>query len=409
MTSSPFGRLRRRLLAVAFVDELSPLYAVYTLWFIDNGLDAGQISTVFVIWASVGIALEVPSGALADLVDRRRLIAAGLVLRATGIAIWLIEPTFTGVVIGAVLWALHMSLASGAWEALVHDELVAIGEEHRYAPVMARVGQAISIGVAVGTGVAAIALAAGASLESLGWVTVAVHAVSIWLVLGLPDVRWVVEQETDDESEAGGLAGWWSTLRDGARTAFSTHLLAGIVLVTAGLEGLFVVDEYVPILARDRGVDDAVVPLLVLGVLIGLVAGGEVAARRPDIAPRPLGFALVLGAAGMMIAVTSSAPAALLLVGVGYGIHEVAWVLGDARLQERIGARHRATVSSVRSLLAGLVATAAFVLIGLLSDGDDPSPGLLVPLVLLAVVGLGVTRFLPRAATSVDRSSIIDP
>ena len=47
-------------------------------------------------------------------------------MRAAGIGIWLVWPTFTGVIVGAVLWATHDALASGSWEALIHDELTAI-------------------------------------------------------------------------------------------------------------------------------------------------------------------------------------------------------------------------------------------------------------------------------------------
>ena len=79
--------MRRRLYALAFVDEFAPLYALFTLWFIDNDVTTSQISIVFVVWAALAVVLEVPSGALADRIDRRKLIATAFALRAIGIAI----------------------------------------------------------------------------------------------------------------------------------------------------------------------------------------------------------------------------------------------------------------------------------------------------------------------------------
>lgn len=69
-------QLRRRLYALAFIDEFGPSYAVFTLWFNDHDVTTSQLSIAFVLWAATAIVLEIPSGALADRVDRRRLLAA---------------------------------------------------------------------------------------------------------------------------------------------------------------------------------------------------------------------------------------------------------------------------------------------------------------------------------------------
>ena len=152
MTVSPTsGSLRRRLYLLAFVDEFGPVYAVFTLWFNDNGISTSQISTVFLVWAAIALAFEIPSGALADRVDRRYLLASAFGIRAIGISLWFVWPTFTGVLIGAALWAIHSAVASGSWEALIHDELTAIGQERTYPKVMARISQFSNLGVAAGT------------------------------------------------------------------------------------------------------------------------------------------------------------------------------------------------------------------------------------------------------------------
>jgi len=386
------------LYALSFIDEFGPVYAVWTLWFNDNGVSTSQISTVFILWAGIAIALEIPSGALADRVDRRRLIASAFALRAVGIATWLVWPTFTGLIVGALLWAVHDSLASGSWEALIHDELTAVDDERHYASVMARVSQFSNLGVAAGTVVGAGLLRLDVGLDVLGWLTVAAHAGSMALVLTLPDVRWVT---ASDDDEPATLRAWWATLRAGVRQARTTPVLLRLVVLGALLEGLFLFDEYVPLLSRERGGSDAAAATIVLVVWIGLLVGGEVAARRPDLRGRTIGTLVLLGSAVTATALLTDAVWTLALIAFGYGVHEIAWIPTDARLQERADPQTRATVTSVRGFGSATVAMLFFAFVGVMSDGDDPTPGLVMALVAIVVTGALLVVWLPDAG---DRS-----
>ena len=98
MADVEHARLRRRLYLLAFVDEFGPVYAVYTLWFNDNGISTSQISTVFLVWAAIGLLLEIPSGALADRVDRRHVLASAFGIRAVGIGLWLVLVVLIAIV-----------------------------------------------------------------------------------------------------------------------------------------------------------------------------------------------------------------------------------------------------------------------------------------------------------------------
>lgn len=411
-----FSGLKQRLYLLAFIDEFGPVYAVSTLWFNDNGITTGEISTAFLAWAVFALVLEIPSGALADRVDRRRLLAAAFTIRATGIAIWLLWPTFTGLIIGAALWAAHDAAASGSWEALIHDELSAVDEADGYQTVMARIGQFSHVGIAAGTLLGAALLRLDVDLVTLGWITVAAHAGSVTSVLLLPDVRWVVGTGpphagaveasvgtgpvagpilTDVESATGSFGGWWRTLRHGIRDARHTPTVTRLVVVGAMLEGLFILDEYVPLLARARGGADSAAPVIVFVVWLGLLAGGEVAARRIELSGRVLGCLLIVSVGITTIAFVTTSVWTLMLIGVGYGALETTWIATDARLQERAPATTRATVTSVRGFGGAAVSMTAFAVIGVMSNGDDPTPGHFVVLGALVVAGLLVIEWLP--------------
>ncbi len=411
-----FPTLKRRLYLLAFVDEFGPVYAVYTLWFNDNGITTGEISTAFLAWAVFALVLEIPSGALADRVDRRRLLAAAFGIRAAGITVWLLWPTFTGVLVGAALWAAHDAAASGSWEALIHDELTAVDESGGYQTVMARIGQFSHVGIAAGTLLGATLLRVDVDLVTLGWITVAAHLGSVTSVLLLPDVRWITNVDppragpveasvgtgpvagpimTDVESGHGSFGAWWDTLRHGVRDARHTPTVTRLVILGAMLEGLFILDEYLPLLARARGGADSAAPVIVFVVWLGLLAGGEVAARRVELGGRLLGCLLIASVGITTIAFVTDSVWTLMLIAVGYGALETTWIAADARLQERAPATTRATVTSVRGFGGAAVSMAAFAVIGVMSNGDDPTPGHFVVLGALAAAGLLVVVWLP--------------
>ena len=388
------GALRRRLYALAFIDEFGPVYAVWTLWFSDNDVSTGQISIAFLAWALIALVFEIPSGALADRIDRRRPLAVAFTLRAIGIATWLVWPTYEGLLVGALLWAIHDALASGTWEAMIHDELTAVGDERSYPIVMARISQFSNLGVASGTllGAALLSEQIGivVGLATLGWLTVAAHAGSISLVSTMPDVRWVT-----DTGEPMSYRAYLGTLRDGLSEARRVPVIGKLVVLGALLEGLFLFDEYVPLLSRARGGSDGAAPVIVFVVWVALLIGGEVAARRPDVRGLTVGVALLVGTGVTATALLTEPVWTLALLAVGYGIHEVAWIPTDARLQERATPRVRATVTSVRGFGSATVSMVFFAIVAAMSNNDDPTPGLLAALGLLAVTGILLIAWLP--------------
>ncbi len=170
-----------------------------------------------------------------------------------------------------------------------------------------------------------------------------------------------------------------------------------LLALGAALEGLFLIDEYVPLLTRARGGSDQAAPIIVLVVWIGLLIGGEVAARRPNLSGRALGSALVGAMAVTAVAFVSDLVLALALVAIGYAVLETVWVTTDARLQERTSDVSRATVTSVRGFGSACVSMAMFAVIGIMSNGNDPTPGLFVMIAALAAAGALIARWLPAS------------
>lgn len=104
-------------------------YPILAILFLDLGLTLSQFVTLNAIWAATIFLVEVPSGALADLIGRRKLLVAAAVLMVLEMSVLLLAPKDAGMWLFAfcaanrVLSGLAEAAASGADEALAYDSL----------------------------------------------------------------------------------------------------------------------------------------------------------------------------------------------------------------------------------------------------------------------------------------------
>src|SRR5919107_4626859 len=162
-----------RVVAYAALRELIPIFPVYALLFTDTGLSTGQVSSLLVIWSATHVVLEVPSGAWADTVSRRRLLVLGAALYACCFALWTTVPTYAAFAGGFVLWGLSSSLVSGTYQAYVYDHLQARGATASYRRVIAA-GETSALALNLAATAAATPIVAVWGLVGAGWASVLV-------------------------------------------------------------------------------------------------------------------------------------------------------------------------------------------------------------------------------------------
>lgn len=390
-----YDAVRRRLFALAFVDECAPVGVAFLLWFERNGLSTRQVSLVVATWAITVLFLEIPSGALADRVDRRTLLAAAFSLRFVGVATWWLWPTPAGMVTGTVLWAVHDALASGTWESWVHDQLDSVGRVADYPIVMARLAQ-LAILSAVSAAVVAFIAIEPLGLVSLVWLTLIPFAIEFVFLFRLPSV----DAGTGPDTEPVSLAAWWATLKDGVRQARNVPVLGFLVVTGALAESLTIVDEYLSLVIDGTGAAEIVIPIIVGIGWIGYASGAEVAARWPQTTGRRLAVLLAVGSALGLVGLSGVLGVwGLLLLPVLFCGLSATYILADARLQERVEGDTRATVTSVRGFGTGLAAFVVFLAMAALDPGGGPRVGLIV--LVAAAFGLAWrVRRLPDAISA---------
>lgn len=112
-------------------------YPVFAVFFTDLGLTMAQFLWLNVIWAVTIVVFEVPSGVLADLVGRRKLVIFSALSMVVEMLLLIIAPQHGGwglfaiCAVNRVLSGLAEAAASGADEALAYDSLKIISTDEK--------------------------------------------------------------------------------------------------------------------------------------------------------------------------------------------------------------------------------------------------------------------------------------
>ncbi|RYD18830.1 MAG: MFS transporter [Verrucomicrobiaceae bacterium] len=119
----------RRFIRFGVFYNARAYYPVLAILFLDLGLTLDEFVLLNLIWAAVIFLFEVPSGALADTIGRKKLLVSASVLMVVEMLCLLLAPRDGGAllfglcVLNRVCSGLSEACASGADEALAYDSL----------------------------------------------------------------------------------------------------------------------------------------------------------------------------------------------------------------------------------------------------------------------------------------------
>lgn len=362
---------------------MSPLY------FAAHGVDATAQGTLFVLWSITSFVCEVPSGALADTIDRRALLGVSGVLYTAGFTSWLLFPAYWGFLAGFVLWGVSSSLMSGTFEALVYDELASTGDEASYDKVRTHAETAAVIAIMAGMLLAGPLLTLG-GYRAVGIASVGVAALHTALALLLPPAR---RQEKVAERH------YLAQLRDGLREVRDSPPLRRTILTIAAVVALVAFDEYFSLFFAAAGFSPVLVTVAVAITAAAQALGTALAARSPATNLRKVPLLVALGGAGFVVGALAARTgslgagvAAVVLVAAAYGLVTNVYVAQENRLQHQIRGASRATVTSVGGVVGEVGAITSFALVGGLAHWWTIPVVLLVATVPFSIGGAWVAR-----------------
>lgn len=127
MKLSPLTRRLVPLYIAAALQNIPFWYAIEKVFMLDIGFNVASIGAMIAIMSVVMIAIETPSGILADRWSRKGVMILGcLMLLLSGIvgAISFNEPVY---ILSTVFWGMYAALYSGTYDSAIYDTVL---EEH---------------------------------------------------------------------------------------------------------------------------------------------------------------------------------------------------------------------------------------------------------------------------------------
>jgi Na+/melibiose symporter-like transporter len=334
---------------------------------IERGVSLGAVGTIFAVHSAVAIVLEVPSGALADAVGRRRVMLWGAALTVASLVLFALAQDVAAFMASVALLAAGRALVSGSLAAWYVDSLRLIDPVAPLARGLSRGTAAEGVAMAFGS-VAGGILVAAAGTESadglLSVYSVAALAGAVAALAYLAAVALLVHEPPEHRAGSGLEARVGARVREilaTARREAVASTTVRVVLVTAVTFGLALTAVellWQPQLIGLIGEGDeqglalgGLSAASMLAVAVGAAASPALS-RRLGIRVGYVGALAFAGVALALLGVPESAlafAAVFLLTYLGLGLTEPIHV---ELLNEAVGSRARATMISAESLAA---------------------------------------------------------
>ncbi|NLU78690.1 MFS transporter [Micromonospora sp. HNM0581] len=390
-------RIRRRFLVLHGLRWLPTglLIPVVVLLMQERGLTLTQIGLAAAAQGAVVLALELPTGGLADALGRKPVLVAANSVGLVSLGLLVLADSFA---LLAVVWALQgvfRALDSGPLESWYVDSILAVDPDAEYEKGLGQGGTVLGLSIAAGALISGglVALGPLGPVSALTVPVLAAAGLQAGSLLAL--LILLVERRPVD-----GPGTVRASVRAAPRMvgeAFSLLRRSRVLLALVAVElfwgfGMVTFESLLPIrLAEVIGDADRAAALLGPASTVAWLASAAGAASTPLLIRR---FGAAAGAALLRIVQGLTVVAMALLAGpvgvliaffVCHAVHGASNPLHMGLLHRQVDGPYRTSVISVNSMVAMPAAALGGVLLGFIGDRAGVSTAMLVGAVALAV------------------------
>ena len=166
-----------------------PLIPVVTLVYLGKGVSLADFFLIQGIFRIAAFLFEIPSGYLADVFSRKKLMVLAALLQFLGMFLLIWAQGFWAVVVCESLMGMASALLSGTGEAYVYDLLKRDGKENQYVKENGSIKSFAQVGTFISTVIGGVLLARGENV--LLGVEAFVVFFGFLLMLFLPEIKEV--------------------------------------------------------------------------------------------------------------------------------------------------------------------------------------------------------------------------
>lgn len=171
---------------------------IIVLFYQENGLSMQDVLSLKAIYSVAVVALEIPSGYIADVWGRKKTLILGSILGCLGFVVYSFSHGFSGFLTAELILGIGSSFISGSDSAMLYDSLLKMNKEKQYLKQESRI-------MSVGNFAEAIAGIAGGSLALISLRTPFIFQ-SFIAFIAIPASILLVDPKQSSEKIKGGFA-----------------------------------------------------------------------------------------------------------------------------------------------------------------------------------------------------------
>jgi len=329
-----------------FISQCLPIYAFYTILFIERGKSVTDVAVLIALWSVFTIVFEVPAGILADRWNRRNMLAIAMVLQGVCFIIWFFSHTFLMFAVGFAFWAIAGAFTSGTEEGLIYDNLKSGGHEESFTEVYGKAQFYANIGTVAGIASAGV-MVIFISVEAIALISAAICFLNIIFVLQIREKNYYSEKLDEED------LGFFDTFtKAGSFIKESKVALAVILFLVLFVSIGSYLDEFDALIINDFELGHIWVSVI-MTVRFVFIALGDILAPKVQkwISSTSQIFLLTgMSFAFLIIFALMWNRYAILIFGLAFMVKAVTEILLVSVLQDEIKEEGRATVMSFYSI-----------------------------------------------------------
>lgn len=382
MSASLTARQAERRLVLLTVTRWLPVGLVFGLTVLlplERGVTLAEVGVILAIQGFVMLALEIPTGGLADTIGRRPVLLIGGALAVVSSIVFVLAEGFWMFAVAMLLQGLFRVFDSGPLEAWFVDAAHAHDPQHPVERGLSRAGTALGLSIALGA-------AAGGGI-------VAWHPIAGWSPLVLPFLAStgvmvahlvltaVLVREDARIRTVSAPVGLRETLVGGFAVLGRSRVLRGLVLVEVFWVFAMIAFEVVTPARLTELVGTEAAAAAIFGpasaAAWGLFAVGSalagLASARIGVTVTAILARLLNGVFVIVMGLVAGPIGLLAAYGAAYAFHGSAGPMHNALLHRQATSDNRAVVLSLNSMVAGGTSSVALLVLGPLAGATSTS------------------------------------
>ena len=383
------GKLRGFLLKYflfRFFNSLLFLYPVMAIMFSANGVSDIGLSVLFSFWSATVILFLPLVGYLGDRYSRHAIMMSGNLACAAAFIVFIVFPNFFGYLFGFLLWGYKWAVDGSTGEAFLYDELKTMGARRLYLRISSK---ASAIGYfALLLGSVGSFIAARFGYEFVSGIT------AIAMLIAASCFAIIVERQAKSHMRAPHRSHWMvlKQIRAGFSAIKNVKYLMMSVILVAAAGSLAYMDDLVPKLSMEYGIDMAYVGLVLGAISIANMIGNFFAEAFAKIKWRALVFGMaMIGAAFAFFPVVGKYGFLITMFLCGF-VYAVTSVNIRARIQAALPSNRRARACAFIELAGNAIQIAFYGIIALGATMSGYKLGFAI--IGLVVLAIGLITFL---------------